>query len=479
LAAQTTHAMVSSPREALIIAAIGTGTFVFSFQVAAVLVALPAITGFVSPTVPAAWIVTIYLLCLTAFLLLFGRLGDVCGNRRLYIGGLCIFTVASILCSIVPSASLLLLARAAQGVGAALSSANSPALLIRHLVPARHGRALGWQATMTYVGLTAGPAIAAFLLARYVWRAIFLIDVPVGIIAVCLALYALPPDPPFASIRSAISLSGAALWPACLIPLLLALSYGSQWGWLSAPTLALFLVFFLAFLALVVAERRTSHPLVNFNLFRNRSFSLSIACEALFYFGIYAIAFLIPVLVIRARGLGAAEAGAMLTTQSFVRMSCAALAGTAADHYGAGRLIAAGSAMFAFGAMLLMLYCDHGSMVLLGLAMAFTGLGASSFVPANGARLFASLSMRHHGMAAGMLATARNLGMLLGTAAAAAACAKSLRLGKAGETLSLDIRTGFCFVFVAAMVSLIANSFDIRNQLPVVRTKTSSSAAPD
>lgn len=478
MAAQSIHAAVSFRQEAGIISAVGAGTFVFSFQVAAVLVALPAISAFLRPFFSAGWIVTTYLLCLTALLFLFGRLGDAYGNRRFYIGGLSLFTLASFLCATVHGPAFFLLARSAQGVGAALSSANSPALLTRHLLPTRRGRALGCQSAMTYLGLSIGPGVAAFLLSRFAWRSIFLVEVPAGVVAICLALYALPRDAESSFGRATISLRGAALWLACLVPLIFALSQGSQWGWFSADSVTLLLISALAVIALVLTESRTRHPLENFDLFRSLNFSRSIVCEALLYGGIYAIGFLIPILAVRSRDLGVATAGAILTTQSLVRMIFTPLAGIISDRFGAGRLISAGSAVFAFGALLLFLFCQHGSFMLLGLAVALIGLGTSLFVPANSARLFASAPVPKHGMAAGTLATARNLGMLLGSAGAAATCAKPLRLDTAGERLATDIRTAFCFVFVASLAMLMAESVPLLARVLAVRSTTHPSTLP-
>jgi EmrB/QacA subfamily drug resistance transporter len=456
LAMTSTNTTMTFRQEAALIAAIGAGTFVFSFQVAAVLVALPALGGFMHPAIPAGWIVTTYLLCLAALLLLFGRLGDVYGNRRLYLAGLGLFTAASLGCAVAGGPLLLLCARAAEGIGAALASANSPALLARHLPPERRGRALGFQATMTYLGLAIGPAVAAFLLPRFTWRGIFLIDVPVGILAIGLALYALPQDC-LPRLRVPIRWSGPALWLACLVPLLFALSQGSQWGWSSRPVVTLFVVSPAVFSVLIFRERRSSFPFVDFALFRSAEFSLSVACEASFYLGIYATGFLIPILVIRSRGLGAATAGVLLTTQALVRMVFSPLAGMASDRFGTARMILSGGAVFAFGALLLWLLSQDGSLPMLGFAVALLGLGTSFFVPANSARLFASAPVANHGMAAGTLATARNLGMLLGTAGAAAACARSLHGNGAGAELAADLRTALGYVFAVAVLTWIAN----------------------
>jgi MFS family permease len=449
---------VSLRQEIGVIAAVGAGTFTFALQVTAVLVALPSISLFLGPAISAGWVATSYLLFLTGFLLVFGRLGDLLGNRRTYVAGLVLYTLASLVCAAAHLPNVLLAARSFQGVGAALASANSPALLTRHLSPRRRGRALGCQATMTYLGLTLGPICAATLIAHSGWHAIFLVEVPAGILATLLALVALPADSEEEDRFSAIPLGGAFLWLACLAPFVFALGQGQQWGWHSPGIIGLFAASTLAVVVFVSTEIRSRNPLIPVQLFRNVDVGRSILCETLLYGGMYSISFVLPIMATRGLGLGTAMAGTLLMSQALTRLFVTPLAGFLSDWFGPARLIAAGSFLFATGALLLLLFWRHASPALLLALVAFTGLGPSLFVPANSARLFASVSFTSHGVAAGMLATARNLGMLLGTAGAAACCAGLLRQHHSGEMLATGVRNVYCLVLAASIAMLITDT---------------------
>ncbi len=149
------------------------------------------------------WIVLAYLLAITTLIVSVGRLGDIVGRRRLLLAGLLLFTVASVLCGIAPTLWLLIAARAAQGLGAAVMMALGMALVGETVPKARTGRAMGLLGTMSAVGTALGPTLGGVLIAAFGWRAIFLVNVPLTIIAVLLAHRYLPAGRRAAEIRSA------------------------------------------------------------------------------------------------------------------------------------------------------------------------------------------------------------------------------------------------------------------------------------
>jgi EmrB/QacA subfamily drug resistance transporter len=441
-------------RESIIIAAVGAGTFAFAFQVSALLTALPAMRSFLRPPLSTEWVMTAYLLCLSTLLLLLGRIGDLFGTKKVYVAGLAIFSGASLLCALAGSPYLFLFGRALQGIGAALAAANSPAILTRNLLSQNQGRALGWQAGMTYLGLALGPSAGGYLISRWEWRAVFLSGLPIGILAVLLAIYAVPRDTNQSAGRSHLPLSTAVLWLACLTPLLFALSRGAQWGWSSPKTGGLLLVSVIALFSFVVAQRRSSTPLLDLALFQRRIFSSALLGELLFYMSLYAIGFLIPILVVRGRALPPAWTGMLLTTQSVLRMCMAPISGSASDRYGTRIVVSLGAAVFAAGVLILACASGYGSMPALAIGMAIVGLGTGTFIPANSSRLLKEAPVHQHGTAAGALATARNLGMMLGVAIAAAVYSSSLpALGGREAELSAT-RNGLAMVFLIAAATL-------------------------
>ena len=457
IVAQIVEPTTSRPGRAAVIAAVGAGTFVFAFQVSALLVALPAMTTFFRPPFPVESAVTVYLLFLTGLLVLCGRIGDWLGARRLYLAGLLAFTAASLLCVIAVSPSFLLLARAVQGIGAALSAANAPAILTRNLQPEHRGGAPGWQASMTYLGLAIGASLGGYAVTHFAWRAVFLLDMPFAMIAIWLGVSAVPVDLGRATTGDRIPVLNTILWITCLTSLLLALNRSAEWGWRSSRTLGLVFFFLTALVGFVHLERDSPSPLIQFSLFKSRGFSIAVLNELLVYLAVYALGFLVPILIVRGRGMAPAWAGMLLTTQSVMRMLIAPLGGIVSDWFGTRVVLSAGTALFALGILLLTCNSNSGSIVNLAMAMATIGLGSGVFVPANSSRLLSHAPVHRHGSASGLLATARNLGMMLGVAIAAAAYSTSLP-GSIGRVAVLSgVRTGLTIVFLAAAALLLTN----------------------
>lgn len=168
----------------LVLLAIGIGTFMSALDGSVVNISLPKIgETFNSQIGMLEWIVTIYLLVLSGLQLSFGRLGDLRGHKVVYMTGFFIFIASSMICGLASSVNMLILFRAIQATGAAMISSNSPAILTKSFPASQRGQALGMQATMTYLGLTVGPSLGGWLTSLFSWRAVFYINIPVGLLA--------------------------------------------------------------------------------------------------------------------------------------------------------------------------------------------------------------------------------------------------------------------------------------------------------
>jgi MFS family permease len=178
-----------------VLLAIGISTFMSALDGSVVNTVLPVISAYFGTDVSnIEWVVTIYLLVLSGLLLSFGRLGDLRGHKTVFISGFGIFILSSALCGFAPSLGWLVAFRAVQALGAAMLSANSPAILTKSFPGTQRGQALGLQATMTYLGLTVGPTLGGWLTDQFSWRAIFYINIPVGLAALWLGLRHIPGD---------------------------------------------------------------------------------------------------------------------------------------------------------------------------------------------------------------------------------------------------------------------------------------------
>ena len=204
------------------------------------------------------WIVLAYLLAITTLIASAGRLGDQWGRRRALLAGIALFTLASLCCGLAPGLGWLLAARTLQGLGAAVMLALSMALVGDALPKARTGAAMGWLGSMSALGTTLGPALGGLILASVGWRWMFLVNVPLGLVALLLAWRCLPPDRPVAS-ASAFDVPGSLLLALSLGAYALALTLGHN---LLAPlNLGLLVASVVGVALLVRVERRAAAPL--------------------------------------------------------------------------------------------------------------------------------------------------------------------------------------------------------------------------
>lgn len=442
-------------RRGLVLAAVGVGTFMSALDASIVSVALPVIRqDFTAPVASVEWVVTMYLLVVSATLLGFGRLGDLRGHKASYLGGFAIFTGASVLCALAPSLATLTAFRAVQAIGAAMLFANAPAILTATFPPERRGRVLGLQAAMTYLGLTVGPPLGGFLVGALTWRAIFFVNLPIGLMAAALAFGAITADRSTAA-EEGFDFLGAGSFGLGLAALLLALNRGHDWGWGSPGVLGLAAAA-LAFLgAFLFRERRAPHPMLDLSLFRDRTFSSSTAAALLNYVAAYSIVFLMPFYLIQGRGLQPGRAGLLLAVQSLVMALVAPLSGALSDRVGSRWLAAAGMLVLAC-AMLLLSRLDASAPAWSPAApLALAGLGVGLFVSPNSSAMLGAVPARRRGIASAVLAEARNVGMVLGVGVAGAVFTANLAGRAPGPTPELFAGISSAFA-VAAVVALAA-----------------------
>jgi EmrB/QacA subfamily drug resistance transporter len=399
---------------------VGVGTFMSALDGSVVNIVLPLLRRNLSTSVAGVeWVVTVYLLTVSALLLGVGRAGDLYGHKRTYVSGFVVFVVGSALCGLAPGAGALVAMRGVQAVGASMLYANAPAILTKNFPSTQRGRVLGAQATFTYLGLTTGPALGGWLASAFGWRAIFYINVPLGIIAITLALIYIEDDRPDKSVER-FDFAGASLFTAGLVALLVALNQGHARGWFAAPILLL-LAAAVALLALFLrVERRRTNPMLDLKLFRSRILSASTASALLNYVCLYSVLFVVPFLLIQGRGLDTRQAGLVMTAQPIVVACVTPFSGTLSDRIGSRVLAALGMVVLAIGLVLLSALAGSASLVPIALALGVVGLGFGLFVSPNNSALMGAAPRHRQGIAAGILATARNVGMVLGVGVAGA-----------------------------------------------------------
>lgn len=376
-------------------------------------IALPTIAVDLQAS-PAAsiWVVNAYQLAITISLLPFSSLGDIYGYRRVFMAGLVVFTAASLACSLSGSLAVLVVSRVLQGFGAAAVSSVNTALL-RFVVPRAHlGRGMGVLTLSVAASAATGPTVAAVILSVARWPWLFAVNVPVGVLAVLLALRSLPSTP-----RSGhrFDLPSAALNAATFGLLIVAVDgLGTGEGRLAA---VLELVGAGMFGVLLIRrELSISAPMLPVDLFRRPIFALSVATSICSY-AAQTLAYVgLPFLFQYANGLSPIETGFLITPWPAVVVIVAPIAGRLSDRYSAGVLGGVGLSALTLGLLLLVFLPAHASNLNVAWRMAVCGIGFGLFQTPNNRAILSSAPRERSGAGSGMLATARLLGQTSGAA---------------------------------------------------------------
>jgi EmrB/QacA subfamily drug resistance transporter len=449
---------VGIERKWWVLLAVGIGTFMSALDGSVVNTILPVIRDYFRSNVALVeWVVVIYLLVVSGLLLSFGRFGDLRGHKAIYAAGFVIFVGASAACGGSSSVGYLVGARAVQAFGAAMLFANAPAILTKSFPPSQRGQALGMQATMTYLGLTVGPALGGWLTQTWSWRAVFYINVPVGLAAFVLSLRFIEAETPDPSRAERFDLWGALLFAVGLAALMLGLNQGSEWGWLSPAILGCLAVAVIVLTAFVLVEKRSPAPMLDLSLFGVRLFSASTAGAVFNYLCLFAVIFLMPFYLMQGRGLGPAQAGLFLSAQPVIMAIAAPISGALSDRIGSRLLSTGGMATMTVGLFLLSRLGPTSSTATILISLAVTGLGTGIFISPNTSALLGSAPRQRQGIASGILATARNVGMVLGVGLAGAILTS---LSVPGDALSLfaAVRTGLLVAAGLAGVGTVVSS---------------------
>ncbi len=404
----------------LVLIAIGMSTFMSALDTSVVNTVLPVInSSFGSEIATVEWVVIIYLLIVSGLLLSFGRLGDIRGHKPVFLTGFSIFILSSALCGWAPSIQALIAFRGIQAFGAAMLAANSPAILTKNFPASQRGQALGLQATMTYLGLTVAPSLGGFLTDLISWRAVFYINVPVGLIAFTLAWLFIPKDKEIGS-RESFDLPGAVLILIGLMALLLALNQGYAWGWYSFQILGLFLLSGVLLSSFIFVERKSKSPILDLSLFKNKVFSASAISAVLNYIAIFSILLLLPFYLLQGRGLNPSQAGLILTVQPIVMAIVAPISGSISDRIGTRIPTVLGMLILSLGIFIMSRFGLNTPFYQVSLALGIVGIGTGTFISPNNSAIMGAAPREHQGIAAGTLATARSTGMVLGVGLAGA-----------------------------------------------------------
>jgi len=387
-------------RWVLAVAVLGSGLAFLDGTV--VNVALPAIgEDLDADTSSLQWILNGYLLTLASLILLGGSLGDRFGRRRIFVFGVAWFTVASALCAAAPNAEMLILARLLQGVGGALLTPGSLAMIESSFRPGDRARAIGAWSGLGGVAAAIGPLLGGYLVEAISWRAIFLINLPIGAFVVLMANRHVPETKdPYASDR--IDVPGAVLAALGLAGTTYALIQAPEDGF--TPAVAIGAIGGIAALvAFIVAERRSANPMMPLSMFSSRQFSAANAVTFAVYAALGGVFFLLVSYLQISVGYSPIAAGAASMPVTLLMLLFSARSGALATRIGARIPLTVGPLIIAAG-MLLMLRIEPGGSYVSQVfpAVVVFGVGLTLVVAPVTATVLAAADERHSGIASGI-----------------------------------------------------------------------------
>ncbi len=396
------------------LAAVSIGTLMATIDASSVNVALPTIASeFGISIAQVSWISISYFLVITALLLAVGRLSDLTSRHVVFSAGMGLFGIASGLCALAPNLGTLVAFRCLEAVGGAMIMANSPALVASAFPGERRGRALGTVTLVATVGSSLGPTVGGILTATVGWHGLFLINLPIGLLGVIMGLKVLGGVPHVRTHDKTFDLLGALMSALGLGTLVFVLREGLHlpsalaWG-LGLGGLATLVAFFWH-------EARIRAPLLQPRLFRRRAFSSATGSSLLSFCSRAGSFFLMPFFLQHEQGYSPAAVGFMMTSFPIAVALVAPISGALSDKLGTRGLTVAGQLLNASAlAMMAFLQVDS-PLVLVLLPQVMLGMGTALFTPPNNNAMLSAVDPQDLGMAAGMLAVMRNLGLMLGT----------------------------------------------------------------
>ncbi len=417
------------------------------------------------------WVVIAYLLINTSFVLSLGRISDIYGRKKLYNIGFVVFIIGSGLSGLSINGSMLIMSRSIQGIGAALLTANSFAILSEAFSGKSLGKAFGINSIIWGIGSVLGIILGGVIITYTSWRWIFLINVPIGILGTIWAYKTLR-ESVNKTKKRAFDLTGAILFTTGLLSILMGITYGMLYGWSNPVTLILIIISPFLFSFWFLWEKSYKDPIISFYLFKNRAFSYSLITAFIQSLALFSVNFLLIFYLEGIMGLSVLKAAYLIVPMAIVTSIVGPFAGILSDKIGA-RVVATFGLLIQTSVLLLLIGLTTTTTLLtISVIEALYGFGSGLFWPANTSIIMSS--SREYGVVSGVMNSFRNTGMIMSFVLAIIAVSSQIPSyivyelfvgninGKLPSALSSSYLIGQGFAFTVAMILLmIATLFSI------------------
>ncbi len=396
------------------------GVFMATLDASIVNVALPTLTEFFNTDITTIeWIVMAYLLTITSLLLSLGRISDMIGRKNIFAAGLALFTVGSGLCALSSTVGDLIFFRVIQGFGAAMLMATGVAIITHEFPPRERGKAMGLIGTVVAIGSLTGPVMGGFLIQNIGWRSIFYINIPVGIFGTAMALKILQKDETNGKGQT-FDIPGGVMLFISLVSLLLALSEGQERGWNSALIIFLFASSVIFFILFLMIEIRAKQPMIELRHFGNRRFAAANLSALISFMAMFSVILLMPFYLQNELGYSTEKVGIIFMAVPLVMSVVSPVSGYLSDRTNSYILSSIGIGMAAISILSLGFLNAYSNSIDVALRLSLLGFGMGLFQAPNNSIIMGSLPKEQLGIAAGVMGTMRNMGMVIGVAVSGA-----------------------------------------------------------
>jgi EmrB/QacA subfamily drug resistance transporter len=405
---------ITGPRHKwLSLAAVGLGVLMATLDISIVNVSLPTLVKTLRTDFPTIqWVILSYVLVLTSTMLSMARLGDMVGKKKIYLLGLFVFTVGSFLCGLSPSVGWLIGFRALQGCGAVMVQSLGIALVTEAFPTQERGRALGIMGGVVSVGLALGPAIGGMIIGLASWRWIFLINIPIGFVAIG-ATWLFISSPEIKRVGQHFDLLGGLTLLATIIAYALGMTIGEHRGFSDVPVLSLLFAAAVGLALFILVEKKSSQPMLNPVLFKNALFSINLLMGWLVFI-VLGGTFTLPFYLELVKGYPTEKVGLLMMVVPLSMGLISIIAGSLSDRFGP-------RGISLLGLLLLVVGC----LSIAGLSVETTvwgyiihllplGLGLGLFLAPNNSAVMGGAPKEHLGVASGLLALSRTMGHTTG-----------------------------------------------------------------
>ncbi|CUU51142.1 MULTISPECIES: MFS transporter [Clostridium] len=388
-------------------------TFMSTLDSSIVNVALPVMSQRLAVSMASIeWVVTSYLIVIVGTILIFGRLADIKGKTSVFKLGIIIFTIGSLLCGLSNSLVMLVFSRILQAIGAAGTMSTSQGIITQVFPRNERGRALGLNGTFVALGSMIGPPVGGIIVSILSWQYIFLINVPIGILALALAMKTLPKSSNNSNEK--LDIKGAILFGSTMVLLFSALTFGKEIGYDNIGIIISFVVSIILFISFIIVEKRIDEPLLKLEIFSNSLFSLSIFCAFISFVAISCSNIILPFYLQYVMKLAPSVTGVLMMVSPIILSVVAPMSGYISDRIGSEVLTFLGLIGTSLGLFLISTLNEYSHIGALIAFIAIMTLGNGMFQSPNNSLVMSTVDTKNLGIAGSINALVRNLGMVFG-----------------------------------------------------------------